>query len=163
MELFMPTENTQAVIVRLENGRWLSDGGLETTLIFHDGIDLPHFASFPLLSQEAGRQALSRYFGRYLAEARRFGAGFLMDTATWRAGAGWGAIMGLSPEEIDAVNRDAVDFARRLAAMPEARGIDILLNGVIGPHGDAYAPDRLLEAHEAQDVHARQVRVLAAA
>jgi len=33
---------------------FLTDGGLETTLIFDDGIELPDFAAFPLLADPAG-------------------------------------------------------------------------------------------------------------
>lgn len=162
-EDIMPMKKTRDLIARADRRLWLADGGLETTLIFHDGIDLPHFAAFPLLARAEGRRTLARYFEGYLAEARRHGAGFVLDTATWRSGSGWGAIMGLAPEEIDAANRDAVAFAREVMATPAAAGLDILLNGVVGPHGDAYAPDRLLDAHEAEAVHERQVRVLAAA
>ncbi|HEV2563872.1 MAG TPA: homocysteine S-methyltransferase, partial [Microvirga sp.] len=34
---------------------FLTDGGLETTLVFLDGVDLPCFAAFPLLRSEEGR------------------------------------------------------------------------------------------------------------
>ena len=69
---------------------FLTDGGLETTLIFHEGIDLPSFAAFDLLKDEAGREALRRYFRPYLETARERGAGFILDTATWR----YNALMG---------------------------------------------------------------------
>ena len=158
----MQSHKTNTLRQRTSGGLWLADGGLETTLIFHHGIDLPHFASFPLLSTEAGRDRLRQYFAGFLAEAREVGAGFMLDTVTWRSGKGWSEIMGIAPDDIDAVNRDAVAFAREIAASEEASGLDIILNGVIGPHGDAYAPDRLLDAAEAEAAHERQVRVLAA-
>ena len=159
----MQSDRTRALGARISKSLWLADGGLETTLIFHHGIDLPHFASFPLLKSETGRARLMRYFADYMAEARAHGSGFVLDTVTWRSGTGWGEIMGLSEEEIDAVNTDAVDFARRVAASPVAAGLDIVLNGVVGPHGDAYAPDRILTAREAEDLHGPQVRTLAGA
>ena len=158
----MQSHRTQALRQRTSDGLWLADGGLETTLIFHDGIDLPHFASFPLLATKAGRAQLGRYFAGFLAEAREIGAGFMLDTVTWRSGKGWSEIMGIPPGDIDAVNREAVAFAREIAASEEAAGLEIILNGVVGPHGDAYAPDRLLDAGEAEAAHERQVRVLAA-
>lgn len=158
----MQSHKTNTLRSRTADGLWLADGGLETTLIFHHGIDLPHFASFPLLSTEAGRDRLRHYFAGFLAEARGIGAGFMLDTVTWRSGKGWSEIMGISPDGIDAVNRDAVAFAREIAASKAAAGLDIILNGVIGPHGDAYAPDRLLDAGEAEAAHERQARVLAA-
>ena len=43
---------------QLKDRVFLSDGGLETTLIFHDGIQLPHFASYVLLETEEGRERL---------------------------------------------------------------------------------------------------------
>ena len=159
----MQSTRTRDLQARMSDKLWLSDGGLETTLIFHDGIDLPHFASFPLLASEVGRESLRRYFAGYLAEARTYGAGFVLGTVTWRSGRGWGEIMGLSADDIDAINRDAVGFARTVAASPEASGLDIRFEGVIGPHGDAYAPDRILDATEAEDVHGHQVRTLASA
>lgn len=157
----MHSTRTRDLRARMSEGVWLADGGLETTLIFHHGIDLPHFASFPLLASDAGRARLMRYFADYMAEARAQGAGFVLDTVSWRSGSGWGGIMGLTPEEIDATNRDAVAFAR--AIMASADGLDVVLNGVIGPHGDAYAPDRILNASEAEDAHGRQARTLAVA
>ncbi len=159
----MQSYKTRALASHISDRFWLADGGLETTLIFHHGIDLPHFASFPLLRSSKGRARLSDYFEGYLGAARTHGAGFVLDTATWRSGQGWGAIMGHSPEEIDAVNRDAVAFARAVASSPAAAGIPVMVNGVVGPHGDAYAPDRLLDEAEAEEAHGRQVRTLARA
>ena len=75
---------------------YLTDGGLETTLIFHDGFDLPLFAAFVLYDTPEGRAALVRYFTRYLDVADADGRGFLLDTATWRANAGWGPKLGVS-------------------------------------------------------------------
>ena len=48
---------------------FLTDGGLETTLIFHDGLDLPHFAAYDVLTREGGEDALRRYFEPYVAIA----------------------------------------------------------------------------------------------
>ena len=79
---------------QLDGGIFLSDGGMETTFIFHDGLELPHFASFVLLDSEAGRRSLKGYYEKYLAIARDGGVGFVLDTATWRANADWGAKLG---------------------------------------------------------------------
>ena len=46
-----------------KGGRFLTDGGMETTLIFLEGQELPHFASFVLLSTPEGRQKLKDYAG----------------------------------------------------------------------------------------------------
>ena len=139
---------------------FLTDGGLETHMVFLDGLDLPQFAAFPLLRHAAGRQALERYFAGFLQKAAALGTGFVLDTPTWRASAGWGARIGWSADEIDAINREAVAFAREISA--GAKG-PVLVNGVLGPHGDAYRPDAVLTAEEAEAYHRRQVGVLAGA
>ncbi len=156
----MALDKTNALLAQFGEVPFLSDGGLETHLIFDDGIDLPQFASFPLLRQADGRQAMERYFKGFLEEAEALGMGFVLDTVTWRASAGWGARMGWSAADIDAVNREAVAFAEGLRA--GRRGV-ILVNGVIGPHGDAYRPEAVLTADEAEAYHSRQIVVLAAA
>lgn len=154
---------TQSLHEKLGQGLWLTDGGLETVLVFLEGLDLPQFASFPLLESDAGQAALLRYMTAFLDEAAAQNAGFVLDTVTWRASVGWGKVMGLSPESIDQINRTAVAQIKRLRSDREGNGQRILLNGVIGPHGDAYAPDQILTAAAAQDYHRRQVEVLAAA
>ena len=89
---------------------FLTDGGIETSLIFEEGIDLPDFAAFVLLDHEAGRAALERYFAAYLAIARRDGVGIVLETPTWRASADWAARLGYSVEGIAEINREAVAF-----------------------------------------------------
>ena len=153
---------SKALLDDIKDQIWLTDGGLETVMVFLEGLDLPHFASFTLLDSPAGRAALDRYCSGFLREAAAQKVGFVLDTATWRASAGWGAVMGLDAARIDAVNRAAVDVVMDLRASHAATGLPIVINGVIGPHGDAYAPDQVLSAEAAQDYHRRQVQVLAA-
>ena len=70
---------------QLADAPFLTDGGIETTLIFHDGLDLPHFAAYDLLNRDGGAQALRRYFDPYAEIARDSGVGIVLETATWRA------------------------------------------------------------------------------
>ena len=153
---------TQALIREIGAEVFLTDGGLETVMVFLEGIELPQFASFTLLDSDEGRAALTRYYTAFLEEAAAQGTGFVLDTATWRASAGWGQVMGIDPDGIDAINREAVGFVQALRAAQPA-GQQILINGVIGPHGDAYAPDQVLTEDAAQKYHQRQVGVLAGA
>ena len=142
---------------------FLTDGGLETSLIFHQGIDLPAFAAFTLLAGDDGRDALRAYFAPYLATAREHGTGFLLDTPTWRANPDWGAQLGYDAAALDRVNREAVAFAQELRAEAGASPAPILISGVIGPRGDGYRPDALMSAAEAEAYHAPQVAAFAAA
>ncbi len=115
---------------------YLTDGGLETTLVFLDGLDLPDFASFPLLGSEDGKAHFDRYFAPYLDTAERIGSGFVIDTVTWRANPDWGARLGCDLRALAEVNRRAVSYAARLGA--SRPGLETVVNGVVGPRGDGY-------------------------
>ncbi len=70
---------------------FLTDGGLETTLVFLEGIDLPCFAAFPLLRSREGRARLESYFAPYIRTAVERDVAFILDTPTWRANPDWAA------------------------------------------------------------------------
>ncbi len=95
---------------QLDGGMFLSDGGLETTLIFHQGLELPHFASFDLLRTQEGMARLRDYYRSYLAIAKQDQRGFILDSPTWRANADWGAKLGYSDAALEAVNREAIEL-----------------------------------------------------
>jgi homocysteine S-methyltransferase len=141
---------------------YLTDGGLETSLIHHQGLELPCFAAFPLLESDEGAAALRTYFEPYLALARAEGAGFVLDTATWRASPDWGARLGYSTARLDAANRAAVAFARQLRDAAPGDG-PILVNGVVGPRGDGYVAGERMAAAEADRYHAAQIASFALA
>jgi len=152
------TEN-QSTLPQLSAPVFVTDGGLETTLVFHQGIDLPDFAAFPLVDSTEGRAALRAYYEPYLAIARDCGTGIVLDTATWRANADWGARLGYDRDELAAVNRRATDFVRDLAA--EWPDVTPVLNGVIGPRGDGYVVGETMSADEAASYHSLQARAFA--
>lgn len=132
---------------------WVTDGGLETDLIFHRGLELPDFASFPLLDTDEGRAVLTDYYRAYADVAARAGAGLLLETPTWRANSDWGARLGYDAAALHRVNRDAVNFLRALAH--EVDVADVLVVGVLGPRGDGYLAgdldaDRYADYHRAQ-------------
>ena len=140
---------------------FLTDGGLETSLVYLDGIDLPDFAAFPLLDSEEGRAALRRYYGPYLDFAEQHGVGFVVDTPTWRASLDWGARLGYDAIRLAAINRRAVEFVAALA--DERQGLERIVNGVIGPRGDGYAIGATMSAAEAAAYHGLQARAFAEA
>jgi homocysteine S-methyltransferase len=73
---------------------FVTDGGLETDLIFHRGVELPDFAAFPLLDDDESVALLERYYDDHAALAARTGAGLQLEAATWRANPGSGARLG---------------------------------------------------------------------
>lgn len=146
------------------NGQpFLSDSGLETTLVFLDGVDLPCFAAFPLLDSGEGRDLLSRYVERHIAIALRDGRGFILDTPTWRANADWGERLGYGAADLDRINRSAVAFAVAARDRHETGATPIVINGVFGPRGDGYRPESLMTPEEARDYHLPQMRSFAEA
>jgi len=138
---------------------YLTDGGLETSLIFHQGIDLPMFAAFPLVQQADGRSALRAYWKPYLAVAREFSAAMVVDTATWRASRDWGEQLGYDEASLREVNAEAVGLATELAGALDTATV----NGVIGPRGDGYVLGDAMTPEQAADYHAPQIRALASA
>jgi S-methylmethionine-dependent homocysteine/selenocysteine methylase len=140
---------------------FLADGGLETTLIFHRGIDLPHFAAFDLLRSDAGREELRTYFEPYVELAREREVGIVLDTATWRASPDWAQRLGYSLDELDDANREAVALAEEIRAVGEDERTPIVVNGVVGPRGDGYDPGELLSAQDAEAYHSRQIATFA--
>ncbi|MFN3938198.1 MAG: homocysteine S-methyltransferase family protein [Gemmobacter sp.] len=153
----------EAALARFGGGLWLTEGGLETELVFHDGIDLPFFAAFTMLETAEGRSRLERFYSGLLDLAERLGVGFVMDSHTWRGSEGWGARMGLSAASVAAINAESVAFLKNIRAGRGAQAARIAVNGVIGPAGDAYAPDRYMTVAEARSYHGPQVAALAAA
>lgn len=135
---------------------FLTDGGLETTLIFHRGLKLPEFAAFTLLADEKGRDELRHYYEPYIELARRFGTGFVLESPTWRASPGWAPALGYSESELDQANHAAIDLMVELRdANPDVRPMPI--SGCIGPQGDGYNPQEILSAAGAEEYHSTQI------
>lgn len=139
---------------------FLTDGGLETTLLFQDGIDLTCFASIDMLRKPGGRDHLKRYFETYLAIAHLSRTGFILESATWRASPDWAEPLRLSLGELEALNRDAIAMLHELKLEHETQHTPIVISGCIGPRGDGYEPDAVISAEAAQAYHAWQVRIL---
>ncbi len=148
---------------QLQGGLFLTDGGLETTLIFHDKLALPHFAAFMLVKDDAGRATLRRYFRSYLEIAAAEGLGFILEAPTWRASPDWAERLGLSPGELELYNRDAIMLLHELRREWSDRVPHLLVSGCVGPRGDGYDPGQVMTAEEACAYHAQQVITYAAA
>ena len=145
---------------QLEGGTFLSDGGMETTLIFHDGVDLPHFASFVLLATPDGRQRLRDYYRRYLDIAARHGTGFILDTATWRSSSDWGLKLDFDARALWRINEIAVELVAELRDEYERPGQPIVISGAVGPRGDGYKAG-VMTPIEAEEYHGAQIAAFA--
>jgi S-methylmethionine-dependent homocysteine/selenocysteine methylase len=140
----------------------LADSGLETTLLFNDGIDLPEFASFPLLDDAAGEGRLREYYVTHAGIAIQHAVGIVLETPTWRASADWGAILGYDADALADVNRRAVELVRSVRDDHETARTKIVVSGSVGPRGDGYVPGEQMTAAEAETFHQPQIDALAA-
>jgi homocysteine S-methyltransferase len=137
-------------------GIFLTDGGMETTLIFQEGIDLPHFAAFVLLDSLEGRQQLTKYYESYLAIARDHGVGFVLDSPTWRANPDWGEKLNYDAAALKAINVRSIALLEELRMQWEKPGLPCVISGAIGPRGDGYKAGNM-DAPEAEIYHAAQI------
>lgn len=140
---------------------YLTDGGFETWLFFQQGFEAPEFAAITLMGDDKAQQAIQRYFDEFLAMAENARTGFVLDTNSWRGCIEWAPKLGVSREDLLGLSAGAVKFAHSIRARWQERVSDIILNGVVGPAGDAYAPGKLPSADEAEAIHLPQIRILA--
>ena len=148
---------------QLDGGLFLTDGGIETTLIFHDGFELPYFAAFPLLQDSKGIDALRDYYRRHASIARTNKVGFILESATWRASADWGAKLGYSSAALAEANRRAIALLHELRGELQTINSPMVISGCVGPRGDGYRADTIMTPETAQAYHADQIRVFAEA
>lgn len=146
---------------QLKNRLFLTDGGLETTLIYHNQLELPYFAAFDLLKEEAGVEILRRYFVPYVEAARRHGAGFILEAPTWRANRDWAAKLGYDDVALADANRRAIGLLLEIRAAWETAGTPLVISGNIGPRGDGYRIGKCMSAEESRDYHAAQIDTFA--
>ncbi len=144
---------------QLDGGIFLTDGGLETTLIFHDSFDLPYFAAFHLLKDEVGTEALREYYCSYASIACANGLGFVLESPTWRANPDWGQKLGYSDVALADANSVAVAFMRALREQFETPRSPMVISGCVGPRGDGYDPGQVMSETEAEAYHSRQIGV----
>lgn len=147
---------------QLRNALFLTDGGLETTLVFHEQVELPHFAAFDLLRTPEGIQRLRRYFETYTRLALERRVGIVLEAPTWRANADWARKLGYDPESLADANRMAVGLLLEVREALEAPGTPVVVSGNIGPRGDGYRPDARMSVEEARRYHGAQVDTFAA-
>ena len=146
---------------QLSGDFFLTDAGMETDLIFNHGINIREFAAHTLLPEVAGREARARYFRHFLSLALETQAGFILDSQTWKAHMHWAEDLGATEDELRHSNQNSVEFIAGLRDEFEKNTKPIVLNGLIGPRGDAYAPEVEIAAQEAEEYHAKQIGWLA--
>jgi S-methylmethionine-dependent homocysteine/selenocysteine methylase len=140
----------------------VTDAGLETWLVFEHGVDLPAFAAYPLASSPEGRALLVEYYDQYAEIARSIDAAVVLEAATWRANPDWAATLGhdrVTLAELISACVGVVDSVRSRWSSDQP----FLIGGTVGPRGDGYRIDSMMEVDAAADYHSFQVGCMAAA
>lgn len=151
----------RASLPQLGSRLFLTDGGMETTFIFQDGINLPSNAAFDLMRTAEGRKHVTAYYERYIGIARRDGTGLILETPTWRASPDWGDLLGYSREALAAINQASVEMLADLRRRHETADTPLVVSGCVGPRGDGYDPGKIMSVAEAADYHAFQIGIFA--
>jgi S-methylmethionine-dependent homocysteine/selenocysteine methylase len=139
----------------------LTDGGLETVLIFQDGIDLPGFSSIGMVADQTKRDHLRNYYRPFIELALENQVGFVLESPTWRSSHGWSEDIGQTPNELDELNRRAVEFMLELRESYETRSSPIVVSGCVGPRGDGYVVSAAQTVEEATAYHFQQIAIMA--
>lgn len=150
--------NHREHLPQLDGGLFLTDGGIETTLIFHEGLDLPLFAAFDLLKDGDGTEALRRYYEAYAELAREHRVGFVLESPTWRASPRWARELGYSERELEQLNRKAISLMEEIREQHTNSDAPIVISGCVGPQDDGYNPSQILSAPDAREYHSTQIR-----
>ena len=152
--------NSTRTLPQLANQKFLTDGGLETWLIFDEGIDIPNFASFTLMEDANAVSTMKRYFNNHLDIARRHGAGFILESPTWRASKDWADLMGIDQQRLRAMTTKAVEMMLELHDEAPVDQPTIIVSGNVGPRGDGYNPAFQMTADEAEAYHTPQITTM---
>jgi homocysteine S-methyltransferase len=146
---------------QLQKSLFLTDGGLETTLVFHQGVELPYFAAFDLMKSAQGIETLRGYFRSYIDIALRQKVGIVLEAPTWRANRDWGAKLGYDARALADANRASIGLLLEMCEAFETDTTPIVVSGNIGPRGDGYQPSARMSVHDAANYHGEQIRVFA--
>ena len=146
---------------QLDGRLFLTDGGIETTLIFHERLELPFFAAFHLLRDDKAGAIVRGYYHRHASIARTHRVGFVLESPTWRASSDWGAKLGYSNATLAEANRKSVGMLHDLRRELETVDSPMVISGCVGPRGDGYRPDTVMSTAQAEAYHSQQIGVLA--
>src|SRR5574339_827577 len=149
------------LLPQLEDGFYLTDDGIETTLIFHEGMEIPDFAAFQLMETLAGKESLRRYYSAHADVAKKLGAGLILQSATWRAHPDWGFRLGCTRSELVQTNRRAIRLLGEIRAEYEDELHSLLISGCVGPRRRDDGRSEPMSAREYQAYHREQIELFA--
>ncbi len=99
-------------------------------------------------------------FRSYLEVAAKHKICALMGGLDYRANPEWGELLGYSPGGFAEANIQSIEFLREIADEYASEIPAILIQGLIGPRGDAYERNETITENEAEDYHSVQLETL---
>lgn len=144
-----------------EDNIFITDGGLETVMVFHKQLDLPEFAAYDLLRDQPGYETLFDYYKTYVQLARQYGVGLVLETPTWRANRDWGKKIGDSAQQLREFNIRSVKLIEHIRQEYGDENTVIVISGCLGPRGDGYRPEQMMTAQQAREYHQEQIATFA--
>jgi S-methylmethionine-dependent homocysteine/selenocysteine methylase len=139
---------------------YLTEGGVETEIMYKWGHKLPHFAMFTLLDKPEAMADMKSMFARALEVAATQKTGLVLSSLDYRASPDWAALLGISADGLRDVHFRTVAFMKEVAAPFVEKIPDLVFSGVIGPRGDAYGKGGGITEEEAEDYHTPQLKNL---
>lgn len=141
---------------------FLTDAGLETVLLFLQGIDLPEFAAFPLLQHDTGTVVLQKYFEQFVCLAIENKMGFIFESATWRASKDWAAKLNIGTIQLAELVKKSIHIMDEIRQKYKSDDCPMVLSGNIGPRGDGYVVgNKTMTPVEAELYHTEQIDTFA--
>lgn len=144
----------------LQDGPFLTEGGVYTHLMFDLNVELRNLAAFELLF-DASKEAILKDLHRTFADiAIKYGVSIILDTETWRASSNWYKLVGTSAKQQTKIHPLALASSRRLAdyVRDKSEGkVNAIVVGTMGPLNDAYKFDKDLSVEVARNYHRAQM------
>lgn len=157
----MPNTKYRHCLPQLNGKAMLTDGGLETFLVFHLELDLPCFAAIHVMRMADGERIFRNYYQPYVDLALSSNRGLILATPTWRASSDWEAEIGFSHQEMMDAHRRSAALMAAIRAEHETPDSPFVISADLGPRGDGYVPSNVMTAAEAEAYHRPQIEVLA--
>lgn len=145
---------------QLSGNFFVTNGGLETTLIYHENVQIPYFAAFDVLKDESGCEWMKNYLRKFLDIGKKYKVGFILENAGWRASPDWITKLGYTDNDLAYFNTKSIELLEQVRNEYETDEYPIVLNATIGPRGDGYNPSVLMTPEQAQMYHSKRIGII---
>ncbi len=136
---------------------FLTEAGIETTMMYKKDWEFRHFCLFELLQNDRFVDDLRTYHTGLIEVAVEHKVGHLLDGVHYRASPDWGALLGMSEQQLADLTAKGIEIYSELSQEYATEDTPIPVGCCIGPRGDAYNADLVMSAEEAEEYHSVQI------